>query len=253
MSIGGHQLARPLVSGRLTKDESLCVYREQFQTRGIVKIDRFFEPIVFDDLKQEVEQLLRFAKRRNFTMRAYETPRRMAVVGGRTICRYSEKLALLYYSQPIIEFLSAVVGSRLLLSQQQDAFMTINHLEGDGDTQGWHLDDGSTAVIYAFSTPDEGEGGALEYIPGWPDYMTAIDTPEGLSVQSVVDVARKQGLVRSLHLTANTMYILKSDTSLHRVTPLINPKRSRTVVAAGYESQRVRVYSHTGSDLYTGA
>ena len=246
-------IATALVSERLTGRESLAAWRRQYRSSGIVKIEAFFDPPVFQDLLQELENLLPFAKRRDFTMRLYDTPRRMSVVGGQRIRQTSTKLAALYDSPPVIDFLSAIVGSRLFLSRQQDAFMTINHLEGHGDTQGWHLDDGSTAVIYAFSAPDSDEGGALEYIPDWPDVAANLGACKGRSLPSAIEAAVAGGQVRSLHLAANAMYILKSDTALHRVAPLVNPSCSRTVVAAGYETQRVKTYSHTGSDLYAGA
>ena len=244
---------RALVSHRWIEPDRLAAWRRQYRSCGLVKIEDFFDPDVFEDLRREIQNLLPWVKRRDFTMRLYETPRRMSVVGGRKIAQESAKLAALYDSSPVVDFLSAIVGSRLFLSRQEDAFMTINHLEGHGDTQGWHVDDGSTAVIYAFSAPGSDEGGALEYIPNWPNVLTSLDASESRSIPSAIEAAIARGLVRSLHLAANAMYILKSDTALHRVAPLVNPSCSRTVVAAGYEARRVKTYSHTGSDLYAGA
>ncbi len=242
-----------LLSKRHAEEAQVDLYRRAFSEAGIVKISDFFAPAIFEDLKSEVEGLLKYAKRRDFIMGGYDSPRNMSVVGGKTIFEHSRKLAALYTSAPIVHFLSELVGRRLHLSQQEDAFMTINHLEHHQDTQGWHLDDGAPAVIYALSSPSAREGGSLEFISNWPDFRSETD-PSGVQpICDCIEEARTRGVIETVHLEPNSMYVLQSDTALHRVTPLIEPSQSRTVLAAGYEMRSVGEYSNTGSDLYEGA
>jgi hypothetical protein len=158
-----------------------------------------------------------------------------------------------YYSFVVCGLLSKIVGRTLNLSAQDDAFMTINHLEKLEDTQGWHLDDGSHAVIFSFVTPKEGEGGELEYVVDWPSRERVYKEQGHETLFEMLSAARDEGIVKSVILPENACYIIKSDTSLHRVAPLKSATTKRTVLAAGYEVKRVEAYSHTGADLYEGA
>lgn len=242
-----------LVAQRHVAPDTTALYRGAMAREDIAIVPDFFDPDIFEALREEVRALLDEACRRDFVMGTYETPRAMSVVGGQTILRVSPRLAALYVSFPMIEFLSTIVGRRLNLSAQIDAFMTINHLQRPEDTQGWHLDDGSHAVIFAFDTPGLGKGGELEYIKDWPELEHGYRATGLTALPDMIDAAARSGLLRRVSLPDNAMYILKSDTSLHRVAPLSKDARPRTVIAAGFETDRVAAYSHTGADLYQGA
>lgn len=239
-----------LVSSRFRDPKMVASLRNEYSRNGVLIIREFFDPDIFAELRHDVAQLLQHARRKDFTMGTYHTPRKISVVGGRTIFTHSQKLAALYASFPIVRLFSNIVGADLFLSRQADAFMTINHLERLGDTQGWHLDDGAPVMVYAFSSPEPGCGGVLEFIPNWHNVtQDRLDLP----LDKTVKLAAHEGRVSSIHLEPNSMYLLKSDTALHRVTPLRASSTPRTVIAAGYESVPVQCYTHTGSDLYGGA
>jgi|GEM_PF-4975299 len=248
-----HHYSEKLISDHLLEENNLLSLRFQLKKDQIVCIQNFFDEEVFSDLNNEIEKLVRLAVRKDFIMKEYDTPRNMFVVGGRTILRQSWKLAALYSAHSVVSFLSKVVGQNLHLNGQPDAFMAINCLKHDGDTQGWHLDDGSHAVVYCFSSPQLNGGGNLEYIRNWPSLMAELTNSDPPSVAAGLETAKERGLLSTLRLQPNSMYILRSNTTLHRVAPLRQPSRSRTVLAAGYEVERVKAYSHTGADLYSGA
>lgn len=241
------------VNPKHTDEGALQTYRNRLAHEHFVVLEHFFTAEAFKALRDEASAILDDAQRRDFIMGTYETPRAMSVVGGRTIFSKAPKLASVYYAFPVCSLLSRIVGQTLNLSGQVDAFMTINHLETIDDTQGWHLDDGSHAVIFSFVTPEPGDGGELEYIVDWPNRERGYKRQGISALDDMIAKARSDGAIRSINLPENACYILKSDTSLHRVAPLRSSTAQRTVMAAGYEVDRVTKYSHTGADLYEGA
>ncbi|MEU8435238.1 hypothetical protein AB0F18_20410 [Streptomyces sp. NPDC029216] len=89
---------------------------------------------------------------------------------------------------------------------------------GGGDTHGVHTDDYPYALVLFLEAPDTpADGGLLQYVP----HTSALD---------VLD----NGPVHTRHHRAGDAYLLRSDTTAHRVSPLSRPGVRRTVLNFAY-------------------
>jgi hypothetical protein len=187
--------------------------RERFSNEGYVPLSNLLTPATLASLKEEARRLEALAKRRDFLMECMEnSPRHMTTVGGQVIDRESALIANLYSSPPLLGFLRAVTGLPLTSVPDPLERHVANYLHRPGDTHGAHFDDFPVALILFMETPERPEdGGLLEFVANTTD-LADIDTPR----------AR-----RAFH-RAGDAYLLRSDTTAHRVTPLT--RQSRRVV-----------------------
>ncbi|MGW6389682.1 HalD/BesD family halogenase [Streptomyces sp. NPDC055103] len=94
----------------------------------------------------------------------------------------------------------------------------LNVLHRPGDTHGAHTDDYPLAlVLFLEAPPHPADGGLLEFHPGRGD-LDALDAP---------------GTHRAHHRPGDA-YVLRSDRTAHRVTPLDRPGLRRTVLNFAY-------------------
>jgi len=86
-----------------------------------------------------------------------------------------------------------------------------SQLSHAGDTHGWHWDDYAYAFVWIMKTPPKTGGGSLEYVP---------HTHWNRKNPNVPQVLRDHA-IHSRHPDEGSAYLLRSDTSLHRVAPLL--------------------------------
>ncbi|MFD3938184.1 hypothetical protein ACFWSF_26580 [Streptomyces sp. NPDC058611] len=112
----------------------------------------------------------------------------------------------------------------------------LNILHQSGDTHGAHTDDYLLALVLFVGTPPRpADGGLLEFNPGHRD-LTALDKPG----------------TRQVHHHAGDAYLLRSDLTAHRVTPLNRPGTRRTVLNFAYTTHGHRSpATDSASRLYT--
>jgi hypothetical protein len=163
----------------------------------------FISPAFFVELKREVDALLAFRRRRDFLMECMDnSPRRMNVVNGHIIEENSNLIPALYNNPAIIAFLSSVIGEQVLpLTDDIDRYV-INQLQMTSDTFGAHYDDYPMSFVVILESPGIEGGGYAEMVP----------RAHSLS-QLEHDPIR-------LPLRAGDAYVLKTDTTAHRVAPL---------------------------------
>lgn len=163
----------------------------------------FISPGFFDELKQDVDSLLAYRRRRDFLMECMDnSPRRMNVVNGHIIERHSQLIPALYNNPAVIEFLSSVIGEQVLpLTDDIDRYV-INQLQMTSDTFGAHYDDYPISFVIILESPGMEGGGYAEMVPRAHSLSQLEDNP-----------------IR-LPLKAGDAYILKTDTTAHRVAPL---------------------------------
>jgi len=212
-----------------------AAYREAFLADCYVRFPGFFRPDAFADLAAEVERLRQAAVRYDLEMPGSEgTPRYMSTLGGQAIRQGSSLLPLLYADPRLREFLAGVAGEEVLLVPDAVEDFVINFLHRPGDVHGGHVD------VYAFTFnvfiegPQEGQGGALEMVPG-STRVADLDGP---------------GVRRIWHRPGDC-YFIRTDQAVHRVSPLTVPVRRSIVSMALANRETVDRRSYSTS-LYDG-
>jgi hypothetical protein len=167
MNLAAKQYASTLdlLDDRYLQAEEIEGLTRAFRCDRAVHLPQVFRAEFFSALCDEAQALSTASVAKDFTMRGYDTPRKMHVVNAPTILASSQLLWTLYANRQFFELIKRIVGTDVFPAKHRTAFMVLNHLKGRGATQGWHLDDGSYAVVCAFRVPDIGTGGVLEYIP----------------------------------------------------------------------------------------
>ena len=163
----------------------------------------FISKEFFPELKRDVDALLSRKIRRDFLMECMDnSPRRMNVVNGNTIEQLSKFIPKLYNDPRILDFLSVVVGERVLpLVDDIDRYV-INQLQMSSDTFGAHYDDYPLSFVIILESPGPEGGGYAEMVPNATSLSQLDDDPI------------------CLPLKAGDAYLLKTDTTAHRVAPL---------------------------------
>jgi hypothetical protein len=163
----------------------------------------FVSPEFFAELKADVDALLAFRRRRDFLMECMDnSPRRMNVVNGHIIEQNSRLIPALYNNPAVIEFLSGVIGEQVLpLTDDIDRYV-INQLQMTSDTFGAHYDDYPISFVIILESPGIEGGGYAEMVPRAHSLSQLDENP-----------------IR-LPLKAGDAYVLKTDTTAHRVAPL---------------------------------
>nr|WP_315890236.1 hypothetical protein [Streptomyces sp. P9(2023)] len=161
----------------------------------------------------------RSAARRDFRMECMAgSPRHMTTVGGRQIARESPLVSDLYQDTTLLAFLTSVLGSEVSTVRDPVERHVLNILHREGDTHGAHTDDHPLAlVLFLESPPHPDDGGLLEFHPGHPD-LDELDSAAS----------------RRVHHRPGEGYLLRSDRTAHRVTPLNRPGVRRTVLNLAY-------------------
>ncbi|MFE7093371.1 hypothetical protein ACFVBL_02265 [Streptomyces erythrochromogenes] len=146
------------------------------------------------------------------------TPRHMTTLGGRVIAEKSRLVPELYRDPELLALLSGLIGEEALPVPDPVERHVLNILHHQGDTHGAHTDDYPYALVIfleAPATPEE--GGLLEYLP---------------DAASLHDL--ESGRARTAHHHPGDAYLLRSDTTAHRVTPLARTGTRRTVLNFAY-------------------
>lgn len=209
-------------------------YREQFRDQQYVRLSDFFKPEGFALLRQEVERLSRIAIRRDLKIAdSGGSHRKMSTLGGDEVARLSSLIPALYHDPGLLAFLSGIAGEPVLVVPDPVENHVLNILHQIGDIHGGHVDTYAFAFNLFIEAPEEGGGGALEYVPR----STRLEDLGGPKA-------------RSLTHAPGDCYLLKTDEVAHRVTPLTRPGR-RTIVNLAYANPAtVDLASYSSSQLY---
>ena len=172
------------------------------------------------------------AERRDVRIAATgDSPRRYRVVGRDTLAATCPQAASFYRSAPLLALLSAIAGEQVVPVPYAPEELIATRLEAAGDTHGWHWDDYGFALVWVLCAPARADGAALEYVTGVPWCKAA---PR-------VDAILAQREPVQAHLPAGTVYLLRADTTLHRIAPLRRDARRDAVCfsyAAAHELTR---------------
>lgn len=209
---------------------------DRFAADGYLPLPALMPPEALTALNDEARRLAALAVRRDFDMECTDhSPRHMTTLGGHVIARESELIPRLYHDESLLALISLIADLRAVAVRDPLERHVLNSLHQPGDTHGAHTDDYPLALVLFIESPhDPSHGGLLEYTPHTTDLTT-------LNTQTA----------RRAHHRPGDGYLLRSDTTAHRVTPLSRPGQRRTVVNFAYTTpDRQQAVSPSAAQLY---
>lgn len=225
--------------------------RISFGRNGYVKLPELITPLTFNLLKNEVRKLSKIAKKRNFVMPGYESPRVMTTLGGKQIKENSKLLKSFYDNRELRNILSGIVGSQLFDSHDEKEWCVSNWLNGEGQTHGHHLDDPPIALIVIIKAPPLELGGELEVVTDWHEVARIFGNDPENNVLPLVDKLKAFNFVQvKTHITGDA-YLLRADQCLHAVAPLRGRETKRSILNMAFELEpNIFRKSKTADTLY---
>lgn len=173
------------------------------------------------------------------------SPRRYRLAGRSAIEATGSFIPNLYRNRELLALVAQVTGTPAHPVPYAPEEYIATRFEEAGDTHGWHWDDYAFALIWVTAAPPSECGGTLEFIPG-----IAWDKADPRVAEYVA--------TRRIHRRnppSDSVYLLRADTMLHRVTPLREQAR-REILCLSYASHAdlERAISHeTLEELYATA
>ncbi|EST31134.1 hypothetical protein N566_20895 [Streptomycetaceae bacterium MP113-05] len=195
--------------------------REQFAAEHIVPLRGMCPPEIFDAIRDEACRLIdRHGASHDLVFDITDnTPRTMTTVGQPVIKDEGPLIDAFYFSDDLLSMVGEVVGEPVHTCPYAGEHYVVSRLGKSGDTHGWHWDDYTYGIILVLEAPHYTEGGFVQAVPNtsWdkenPDVHGAL-----LSSQ-----------VRSYALEPGDAYVVKTNTTMHRVYPIRGDGR-RTIV-----------------------
>ncbi|MFI0242911.1 hypothetical protein [Streptomyces sp. NPDC016845] len=202
--------------------EQRAAARLLFDADGYAPLPSLLTRDGLDELRVEARRLVDRARRRDLTMACMDdSPRHMTTLGGHIIARESPLLCALYESPQLLGLVGEVAGEPPVTVPDPLERHVLNVLHRQGDTHGAHTDDYPYALVLFLEAPHTPvDGGLLQYVPR-AGSLADLDT----------------GRARLAHHRAGDAYLLRSDTTAHRVTPITRPGVRRTVLNFAYTTR----------------
>ncbi|MFI8974196.1 hypothetical protein ACIGO9_15020 [Nocardia asteroides] len=232
----------PVVQARdvlVTRSQAGLAQRE-LDRRGCVLVTRFIPQSWRDSIAAEAVQLsdqLGVRRDLEFAETGF-SPRRMFNVAQSLIIEHGFVIPQVYESEWLLHVLSSVVGEPLYPCPYEPERFVITRLEQSGDTHGWHWDDYGFALVWVAEAPDPVEGGFVESVPN-----TIWDKQQ----PDVEEILRSRH-VRRLNLRAGDVYLMRTDTTMHRVHPIRRGRRTIVNMAFARHDELCRPTTHETMD-----
>ncbi|MEV7525177.1 hypothetical protein [Streptomyces sp. NPDC091371] len=208
----------------------------RFLAEGYLPLPDLLTPDGLDVLRGEARALEAAAQRRDFEMGCMDdSPRHMTTLGGHVIAEKSDLIPGLYQDPRLRQLLRRISGQDITTVPDLLERHVLNILHRVGDTHGAHTDDHPYALVIFLEAPeDPADGGLAHFAPG-ADSLHDLDT----------------GQARTAHHRAGDAYLLRSDTTAHRVTPHARPGLRRTVLNFAYTTPAAHPLSTpSAAELY---
>lgn len=223
--------------------EAVADLADRFHRDGFVKFSsgRLVPDEVTEAVRAEAGRLIQAHKERRDLVLSTTggTPRRMSVVKSEEI-EASELIRTLSCSKVLLNFLTGIAREEIVPEVSDDERYLITHQEFSADTHGWHWGDYSFALIWALTMPPLSCGGMLQCIPHthWDKSDPRINE---------ILCARK---IDTHGLASGDIYLLRTDTTLHRTVPLTRDGAVRTILNMTWASRRDLQRTITGDDRW---
>lgn len=225
-------------------NEQLWLSRKSFYETGFALVSYLLPGEVKQQVAVEVKDLLAARSvRRDLRFReTSNSPRYMRNVTAADIRAHGGVTSALYQSPAFLHVLSSVAGEEVLECPYEPEHYVITHLERRGDTHGWHWDDYSFGLIFVVDCPDVEMGGFVQTVRN-----THWDKENPQVFRQLIS-----NPIYSYELRPRDIYLLRTDTTLHRVHP-VESGAKRTIINMAYAAQRdlTKDISHkTMEDLF---
>jgi hypothetical protein len=193
-------------------EQAVEAARRQFSYLGHAKVSFLAPESVKEAVAAEVNAVIDAAGvRRDLQVPQTDlSPRRMRNVGQADIAALSNVIPQVYAADALLRALTAVAGEPVHLCPWAPEQYVITSLERDGDTHGWHWDDYSFALVWVIEAPPVSEGGFVQCVPGTRWNKSHPEVNRHL-------VSRP---IYSLELFPGDLYLMRTNTTLHRVYPV---------------------------------
>ncbi len=200
-----------------------------FFANSVMDITKFVRPQIIERVADEADKLVaRFSHRRDMKIPSTaHTPRRMDNVGHATIRAQSPFLVDVYRDGSLLGLLSNILGEEVQLCPYDPEKMVITCLSKKGDSHGWHWDDYSLALVWVLEAPQPESGGVLQCVPNTKWNRTNPKIIEQFLVKPIT----------TYHFPSRSVYLMRSNTTLHRVYPLHGENARRVVLNSTYALQ----------------
>ncbi|QLY28337.1 hypothetical protein [Nocardia huaxiensis] len=196
--------------------------RDRFAIEGYAPLPELFDAASLAGLDSELTRLELACTRRDFRMACMDgSPRHMTTLGGQAIATGSALIPRLYDDPSLRELLCAITGLELIAVPDPLERHVLNILHRPGDTHGAHIDDYPIAlVVFLEAPPGPPDGGLLEYLSDSTDLRRFA-----------------MGQTRFAYHRRGDAYLLRSDTTAHRVTPLRRSGIRRVALNFAYTTE----------------
>lgn len=240
------------VNGLMTKriaehfgGEKMAELKARFTDEHIAVLRGLCPPEMLPSIQAEANGIIdRFGTSHELVFEITDnTPRNMTTVGQPVIKDEGPLIDAFYFAPVLLDFIGEVVGEQVHTCPYAGEHYVISRLGKSGDTHGWHWDDYTYGIILVLEAPHYTEGGFVQAVPNtaWdkenPDVYGAL-----LSSQ-----------VRSYALEPGDAYVIKTNTTMHRVHPIRGENR-RTIVNMTLASTEdlTRPMTHETNDTLFG-
>lgn len=210
-------------------NEQFWVSRKSFYEAGFALVSYLLPDDVKERVAEEVREILDLQSVRR-DLRLAETsdsPRYMRNVTATDIRAHDGVTVDLYQSSAFRSALASIAGEEVLECPYEPEHYVVTHLERPGDTHGWHWDDYSFGVILVIDCPPVEYGGFVQTVPN-----TRWDKKNPQVFDQLVN-----NPTYSHELRPGDIYLLRTDTTLHRVHPLEEGAK-RTIINMAYAAER---------------
>ncbi|MFI9589320.1 hypothetical protein [Nonomuraea sp. NPDC052265] len=208
-------------------EADLRTARETLARFGYAKVSFLVPQSIKVEVGREVVELSSSAGvRRDLAFRETDgSPRRMRNVRHKEITEHGTVIPEVYELTSLRALLSQVAGEDVLLCPYEPERYVITTLEKAGDTHGWHWDDYAFALVWVIECPPVDAGGYVQCVPGtsWNK-----ENPQ-------INRTLIANPIYSIGLNPGDLYMMRTDTTLHRVHPIDSGRR--TIINMGYASQ----------------
>lgn len=199
--------------------------RRDYSYLGAAKVPFLVPETVKQAVADEVLALADRGVRRELRFKETDNSlRKMSNVRRDEVFERATAIPQIYQSASLRALLGEVVGETVHVCPYEPEQCLITRLEHDGDTHGWHWDDFRFALVWVVECPPAEDGGFVQCVPG-----TTWDK-ENPSVNR----ALVSGSLYSLELHPGDLYVMRTDTTMHRVYPVRRGRR--TILNMGYAS-----------------
>ncbi len=154
------------------------------------------------------------------------------------IAKYGTVIPSAYRSSAVTDAVSRIAGEPVFACPYEPEQFVITRLERREDTHGWHWDDYSFALVWVAECPPSADGGFVEYVP---------DTVWDKRRPGVQQILRDR-TVHRLDVGARDVYLMRADTTLHRVHPIQRGRRTIVNMAFATARELCREVSHETMD-----